>query len=224
MPSPETAEKKKLPPSCYEEIIKERTQLVLPKGQSYIKPKDAVKPPWVPKERTDEHSWSPRTIEKSTVDNQVIQRTKHDLEFVNMIIKKKQDEDKEAERKKLYALADPETESTPDPAANFQAIKKPKIFADEQFKQNIAQMMQQAKDIQGQIEKERLKKQELEDYIKKELGRKIESEFSVASKKVASRRSTQKLESLEGEGQGPGNEALEIDDESQPAPEARSSA
>ena len=65
-----------------------------------------------------------------------------------MIIKKKEDEDKEAERKKLYALADPETEAPPDPTANYQAIKKPQLFADERFKENIAQMMQQAKDIE----------------------------------------------------------------------------
>jgi hypothetical protein len=58
-----------------------------------------------------------------------------------MIIKKKQDEDKEAERKKMYALGDPETEGAADAGANFQAIKKPKIFADEQFKYNINQMM-----------------------------------------------------------------------------------
>ena len=55
--------------------------------------------------------------------------------------------------------------------------------------------MGQAKDIQAQIEKERQKKQELEVYIKKELGRKIESEFSVASKKAASQPSNRKLES-----------------------------
>lgn len=156
---PQQAEEKDKPHhSCYEDIIKERTSLVLPKGQSYVKPKDAVKPPWAPKKNVDEGSRSPRTVGKSTVDKQAIQRTKNDLDFVNMIIKKKQDEDKEAERKKLYALVDADDEGPPDQSANFQAIKKPKIFADEQFKQNIALMMLQAKEIQDSIDREKVKK------------------------------------------------------------------
>lgn len=121
----------------------------------------------------------------------------------------------------MYAVADPETEPGSDAAANFQAIEKPKIFADEQFVQNIAQMMQQAKEIQDQVEKERLKKLELEDYIKKEIGRKLESELSLASKRVASRLSMVKMESLEAEVQQ--NETIEVDEESSPAPQARSS-
>ena len=137
-PTDAAQEKKKSLHSCYEDIIKERSKLVLPKSQSFIKPKEATKPPWVPKERADEQSWSPRNVEKSAVDNQAIQRAKNDFKFVNQIIKKKQDQDKEAERKKLYALSDPETEPAADASANFQAIKKPKIFADEQFKQNIS--------------------------------------------------------------------------------------
>lgn len=166
--------------SCYEDIIKERSQLVVPKSKSFIKPKDATKPPWVPKERADEASWSPRNVEKSAVDNQAIQRAKHDLQFVNQIIKKKQDQDKEAERKRLYALSDPETEPAADSSANFQAIKKPKIFADEQFRKNISQMMRQAKEIQEEVEKEQQKKQEMEEYIKTQVGQKGEVDLGGA--------------------------------------------
>ena len=134
----------------------------------------------MPKERADEASWSPRNVEKSAVDNQAIQRAKHDLQFVNQIIKKKQDQDKEAERKRLYALSDPETEPAADSSANFQAIKKPKIFADEQFRKNISQMMRQAKEIQEEVEKEQQKKQEMEEYIKTQVGQKGEVDLSGA--------------------------------------------
>lgn len=50
----------------------------------------------------------------------------------------------------MYALDDDEEamQALLDDASNFQAIKKPKIFADEQFKYNIACMMKQSKDIQ----------------------------------------------------------------------------
>ena len=68
---------------------------------------------------------------RTKVDSELLRSS---IVLVEVIIKKKQDHDKEAERKKLYALADPETEPAADASANFQAITKPKLFADEQFK------------------------------------------------------------------------------------------
>jgi len=55
-------------PSCYDKLINERASQVVPKNISYKKPKEAQKPPWMPKKIKDEEAWSPRAIEKSAVD------------------------------------------------------------------------------------------------------------------------------------------------------------
>lgn len=74
-------------------------------------------------------------------------RTKHDLDYVNRIVQKKADEEKEKERQKMFAMPTDDDQAGGNSKWT-EEIKKPKIFADDVFKDNIKMMIKQSKALQ----------------------------------------------------------------------------
>ena len=79
---------------------------------------------------------------------QQIQTTKAQLQSVNTTVKKSENLEKEAERKKVYALAQCEGDNALEQdlkASHIQCIKEAKLFADEQYHSNMRDMVHKAK-------------------------------------------------------------------------------
>ena len=126
----------------------------MPKNISFRKPDDS--PDVTPLNEEELLRQHQKKLEKSNVDA-LISKTKGELVGIQKVLMAQQNDEREAERRKMFSTVQPPT----DAASKIQAIKKASIFAGAEYKKNIQRMMEQSEEIKFKLEKEEKEKERI---------------------------------------------------------------